>query len=320
MEIPEDRNPGGLTRSRAHAHSGGQQSPGPLLPLRQASAPKPSGKAWPRALPLVRAPPLRRAPPHPGPAHLSMMPFMRMALFQSLRVDLPARCTNSFGLMTCSSYCGEEQSGVRTGLPAAPLRQPSAQSRPRCPSACRSASPVAMLPLGRGLGRLSPQPGAAAPRQAPSRPPGNTVHSYIHHGIDWRPARVPRDTLFTAREPGPPRSQGLFSGRGSAGFTHQRSSGGGRRGGTSPTSLGGRLRELRTPNQTAFTWETSSLGVESQPPQRQEQRLQLSGARQSVSGRAGIVPPLGQKHQSSQTGHTNCQAPQLVRVVQTADS
>lgn len=192
MEIPEDRNPGGLTRSRAHAHSGGQQSPGPLLPLRQASAPKPSGKAWPRAPPLVRAPPLRRAPPHPGPAHLSMMPFMRMALFQSLRVDLPARCTNSFGLMTCSSYCGEEQSGVRTGLPAAPLRQPSAQSRPRCPSACRSASPVAMPPLGRGLGRLSPQPGAAAPRQAPSRPPGNTVHSYIHHGIDWRPARGPQ--------------------------------------------------------------------------------------------------------------------------------
>lgn len=38
-------------------------------------------------------------------AHLSMMPFMRMALFQSFRVDLPARCTNSFGLMTCWSYC-----------------------------------------------------------------------------------------------------------------------------------------------------------------------------------------------------------------------
>lgn len=49
--------------------------------------------------------------PPPRPAahadtHLSMMPFMRMALFQSFRVDLPARCTNSFGLITCSSYCG----------------------------------------------------------------------------------------------------------------------------------------------------------------------------------------------------------------------
>lgn len=53
-----------------------------------------------------RGPTCRLPKTSPGsPAHLSMMPFMRMALFQSFRVDLPARCTNSFGLMTCWSYC-----------------------------------------------------------------------------------------------------------------------------------------------------------------------------------------------------------------------
>lgn len=41
--------------------------------------------------------------------HLSMMPFIRMALFQSFKVDFPARCTNSFGLITCSSYYKETQ-------------------------------------------------------------------------------------------------------------------------------------------------------------------------------------------------------------------
>lgn len=40
---------------------------------------------------------------------------MRMALFQSFRVDLPARCTNSFGLMTCSSYCGGKRSSTGSG-------------------------------------------------------------------------------------------------------------------------------------------------------------------------------------------------------------
>lgn len=49
--------------------------------------------------------------------HLSMIPFMRMALFQSFRVDLPARCTNSFGLITCSSYCGGNQSGTAAVTP-----------------------------------------------------------------------------------------------------------------------------------------------------------------------------------------------------------
>lgn len=38
-----------------------------------------------------------------------MMPFIRMALFQSFKVDFPARCTNSFGLITCSSYYKETQ-------------------------------------------------------------------------------------------------------------------------------------------------------------------------------------------------------------------
>lgn len=61
-------------------------------------------------------------------AHLSMMPFIRMALFQSFRVDFPARCTNSFGLITCSSYWREAQqckvSSARHrsgGAPACPL-------------------------------------------------------------------------------------------------------------------------------------------------------------------------------------------------------
>lgn len=52
-----------------------------------------------------------------------MMPFIRMALFQSFRVDLPARCTNSLGLMTCSSYCRgntAEQSGWHLPPPVFP--------------------------------------------------------------------------------------------------------------------------------------------------------------------------------------------------------
>lgn len=57
----------------------------------------------------------------PAAAHLSMMPFMRMALFQSFSVDLPARCTNSFGLMTCWSYCREHSGGSGRSRPR-PLR------------------------------------------------------------------------------------------------------------------------------------------------------------------------------------------------------
>lgn len=34
--------------------------------------------------------------------NLNMVPLRRMALFQSFSVDLPARYTNSFGLMRCS--------------------------------------------------------------------------------------------------------------------------------------------------------------------------------------------------------------------------
>lgn len=84
-------------------------------------APTPGAAARPGRQHAASPRPPRAALPA---AHLSMMPFMRMALFQSFRVDLPARCTNSFGLMTCWSYCrkhsGWGQDTARHGLCAHP--------------------------------------------------------------------------------------------------------------------------------------------------------------------------------------------------------
>lgn len=42
-------------------------------------------------------------------ADLSIVPLRRMALFQSFRVDFPAKHTNSFGLMSCSLNCLERK-------------------------------------------------------------------------------------------------------------------------------------------------------------------------------------------------------------------
>lgn len=44
--------------------------------------------------------------------YLSMMPPRRMALFQSFRVDFPARWTKCFGLISWSLNCqGDKQRG-----------------------------------------------------------------------------------------------------------------------------------------------------------------------------------------------------------------
>lgn len=42
----------------------------------------------------------------------SMIPFIRIARFQSFRVDFPARCTNSLGLMRCPSNCRRSAASV----------------------------------------------------------------------------------------------------------------------------------------------------------------------------------------------------------------
>lgn len=53
--------------------------------------------------------------PIKGTAHLSMIPPILMALFQSLSVAFPDMCTNCLGLISWSSYCRRREGGRGRG-------------------------------------------------------------------------------------------------------------------------------------------------------------------------------------------------------------
>lgn len=132
----------------------------------------------------------------PTDAHLSMMPFIRMALFQSFRVDLPARCTNSLGLMTCSSYCGgdrAEQSGCAsrplplhlTGQECGRGRVPPGQDAAEADMAHRAAAACSQSHTEPRVQRPQRRAGAALVRPGVALLPAP----------GWPPAAAGRDTL-----------------------------------------------------------------------------------------------------------------------------